>query len=197
MIKKGMAAIQAKMRQGDIRGVLYNIIDIGGLVGGVFSLCVSIFTGLPMVQNVAVFAADVILVIGYYIANKRGNINAAAFLVVFGISLILFPVMFYTGGGLYGGMGYWFLLGIIFNFLLIDGLLFCVLLAMQVIATLLCFVHSYYYPDSVIALEKGAMYVDVVQSLLVAAAIIGIIVKFQNKVYKDKLICNDLCQEVT
>ena len=187
MLKKWIATIQARMGQRDIRRVLYNIIDIGGLVGGVFSLCVSIFTGLPMVQNVAVFAADVILVIGYYIANKRGNINAAAFLVVFGISLILFPVMFYTGGGLYGGMGYWFLLGIIFNFLLIDGLLFCVLLAMQVIATLLCFVHSYYYPGSVIALEKGAMYVDVVQSLLVAAAIIGIIVKFQNRVYKDKL----------
>ena len=187
MVKKGIAAIQAKMGQGDIRRVLYNIIDIGGLVGGVFALVISIFIGLPMVQNVAIFAADVMLVIGYYIANKRGNINAAAFLIVFVVSLILFPVMFYTDGGLYGGMGYWYLLGITFNFLLIDGLLFYVLLAMQVIVTLFCFVHTYYYPDTVIALEKGAMYVDVVQSLLIAAAIIGIIVKFQNKVYKDKL----------
>lgn len=187
MLKKWIATIQARMGQRDIRRVLYNIIDIGGLVGGVFALVISIFIGLPMVQNVAIFAADVMLVIGYYIANKRGNINAAAFLIVFVVSLILFPVMFYTDGGLYGGMGYWYLLGITFNFLLIDGLLFYILLAMQVIVTLFCFVHTYYYPDTVIALEKGAMYIDVVQSLLIAAAIIGIIVKFQNKVYKDKL----------
>ena len=187
MIRKWIAAFRTKRTQSDIRKVLFNIIDIGGFVGGVLALFISIVIGLPMIQNVAIFSADVILVIGYYIANKKNNINAAAFLIVSVVALVLFPFMFYTDGGLYGGMGYWYLLGIIFNFLLIEGLLCYVLLTLQIIVTLFCFIHTYYHPETVIALEKGDMFVDVVQSLLIAAVIIGIIVKFQNKVYKDKL----------
>ncbi len=186
-MKKWIAKIENHRKQSDIRLVLFNIIDTAGFVGGVLALLISYLTGLPLPQVIVILGADILLAIAFYVANFKANVNAAAFLIVFVISLILFPIMFYTDGGLYGGMGVWFLLGIIFNFLLIEGWICYVLLFLQIAVTVFCYAHTYYHPEMVIPLEKGAMYVDVVQSVIIVSLIVGLIVRFQNKVYKEKL----------
>ncbi|MCR5755305.1 MAG: response regulator [Acetatifactor sp.] len=186
-MKELLALLKSKRIEGDIRKIIFNIVDVGGFFAGVFAVSVSIFIDLPKVQIVAIFASILIVVFAYYLANQRNQVNLAAFTIVSAISLVLFPVMFYTDGGLYGGMGYWYILGIIFNFLLIEGVLCYILLALQIALTLFCFIHTYYNPQLVLGLERRAMYVDVVQSILITAVISGIIVRFQNKVYRDKL----------
>lgn len=185
-MKEWISRIKKYRMKNDIRQVLFNTIDIAALVGGTISMISSYVVGMPFAQVVAVFVAVIVLAIAFYIANFRKNVNVAAFIIVFVISLVLFPIMFYTGGGLYGGMGYWYLLGIIFNFLLIEGVSCYILLVLQVALTLFCFIHTYYHPEGVIQMKKDAMYVDVVQSHIVVALIVGLIVRFQNKVYKEK-----------
>lgn len=99
-----------------------------------------------------------------------------------------FPMMFFTSGGAYSGMGFWFGLGMIFSFLLIDGMFCYVMLAVQIIMVVACYIVSYKYPELVIPLaNERSVYVDMLQSLIIFGIVIGSIVRFQNAVYKCKL----------
>lgn len=99
-----------------------------------------------------------------------------------------FPMMFFTSGGAYSGMGFWFGLGMIFSFLLIDGVFCYVMLAVQIIMVVACYIVSYKYPELVIPLaNERSVYVDMLQSLIIFGIVIGSIVRFQNAVYKCKL----------
>lgn len=99
-----------------------------------------------------------------------------------------FPMMFFTSGGAYSGMGFWFGLGMIFSFLLIDGMFCYVMLVVQIIMVLACYIVSYKYPELVIPLaNERSVYVDMLQSLIIFGIVIGSIVRFQNAVYKCKL----------
>ncbi len=178
----------SKQVDGDIRLTLFNIVTVGGIAAGTIAIIVSAVIHLPRIQLIAIFGAIFVLACSLYLGNYKGKIDLAAFLIIAVITLVLFPVMFYTDGGLYGGMGYWFMLGMIFNFLLIEGKLCYIMLLMEVAATLFCFIESYLHPEHVIELESRlAVLVDTLQSLLVISIIIGIIIRFQNKVYKEKL----------
>lgn len=101
---------------------------------------------------------------------------------------MVFPMMFFTSGGAYSGMGFWFGLGMIFSFLLIDGMFCYVMLAVQIIMVVACYIVSYKYPELVIPLaNERSVYVDMLQSLIIFGIVIGSIVRFQNAVYKCKL----------
>lgn len=109
-------------------------------------------------------------------------------MIVFVITLMAFPMMFFTSGGAYSGMGFWFGLGMIFSFLLIDGMFCYVMLVVQIIMVLACYIVSYKYPELVIPLaNERSVYVDMLQSLIIFGIVIGSIVRFQNAVYKCKL----------
>lgn len=109
-------------------------------------------------------------------------------MIVFVITLMAFPMMFFTSGGAYSGMGFWFGLGMIFSFLLIDGMFCYVMLAVQIIMVVACYIVSYKYPELVIPLaNERSVYVDMLQSLIIFGIVIGSIVRFQNAVYKCKL----------
>ena len=171
-----------------LKKALFNIVAVGGTVAGSLAIMVSALIELPVIQLIAIAMSIVILLICLYIANKLGKVNAGAILMLFAVTIILFPVMFYTDGGIYGGMGYWFVLGILFNFLILEGRSCLIILILQIAATLICFIDSYLHPEHIIALETTlAVYIDTVQSVLITAVVIGIIVRFQNKAYKDKM----------
>ena len=76
----------------------------------------------------------------------------------------------------------------IFSFLLIDGMFCYVMLAVQIIMVVACYIVSYKYPELVIPLaNERSVYVDMLQSLIIFGIVIGFIVRFQNAVYKCKL----------
>ena len=115
-------------------------------------------------------------------------VRQSAIVIVFVITLMVFPMMFFTSGGAYSGMGFWFGLGMIFSLLLIDGMFCYVMLAVQIIMVVACYIVSYKYPELVIPLaNERSVYVDMLQSLIIFGIVIGSIVRFQNAVYKCKL----------
>lgn len=172
----------------DMQLLLFNIIAGGGIVGGAVSLIVCLIMRLPVVQDVAVMAGILVLCVCTYLANAKKLVRQSAIAIIFIITMLIFPVIFFTSGGAYSGMGFWFDIGIIFSFLLIDGVFCYVMLGMQIVAILACYIVAYHFPEKVIALsDEKSMYVDMIQSLLIFGVVIGVIVRFQNEVYKRKL----------
>ncbi|GEM_PF-3182984 len=166
------------------RLILFNIIVPTLIISGTISFIVSIFSGMPAMQQVAVAFAIVVLLIGFYIANWKNRMNVGAFIISASVTLILYPMMFFTGGGAESGMGYWMVLGILFSFLLIDGLLFRILVPMQVFAIMICFLVEYFYPETVAVLNsRMTAYVDIVQSMIILSVCVGLIFRFENRFY--------------
>lgn len=171
--------------ENSIQLVLFNIITLTGIVGGIFGFLISFACRMHIIQICAIFAALVVLCVCFFLANWKGRLKAAAVGIVSIITLVLYPIMFFTDGGALGGMGYWMALGVIFDFLLIEGAWFFILLVLQVVAILSCFVAGYFHPEIVVALENDAtVYIDMIQSLLVLGIGVGIIIRFQNDTYK-------------
>ncbi|MCF0143137.1 MAG: hypothetical protein HUJ75_07155, partial [Parasporobacterium sp.] len=163
--------------------VLFNIATFMGFLGGLLSLPLNIkyYTSTECICIVGALLIDGLCI---YFANYRNALRIATVIICSLVSFIIFPVLFYVGGGITSGMTSWFILGILFVFMLLDGMDFFFMLLMNFAVVLGCyyvgFAHPEIFPPSV---EDKYVYVDMVQGIMITTLAIGMIIKFQNQVY--------------
>ena len=182
--------------------ILFNIITIIGFVGGIVAIPFNAINGTSPALTVVIAIAIIMDGICIYMANYRNRLKNSTIAVCFVVGVGLFPVMFFLTGGINSGMVCWLSMGIVFVFMLLDGMDFVFMLLTDLAIIIGCYVVSYYHPDYVIDLEsKKSVFFDVVQSLLLSALAIGSIIKFQKSIYvglyKQASINNDDLLEKT
>ena len=182
--------------------VLFNIITITGFAGGVATIPFNLINGMSGILTAVIVISIIIDGVCIYMANYRNRLKNSTIAVCFVVGIGLFPVMFFVTGGINSGMVCWFSMGIIFIFMLLDGLDFLFMLLTDVAIIIGCYAVSYYHPEYVVNLEsRQSVFFDVVQSLLISAFAIGAIVKFQRSIYdslyKQAAINNDDLREKT
>ena len=148
--------------------VLFNIITIVGCAGGVITVPFNIANGLSGVLTAVIVAAVVMDAVCIYMANCKNRLKNSMIAVCFIVAIGLFPVMFFVTGGINSGMICWFAMGIVFIFMLLDGLDFVFMLLTDIAIIIGCYVVSYYHPEYVIDLDsRESVFFDTIQSLLV------------------------------
>ncbi len=182
--------------------ILFNIITIIGFVGGIVAIPFNAINGTSPALTIVIAIAIIMDGICIYMANYRNRLKNSTIAVCFVVGVGLFPVMFFLTGGINSGMVCWLSMGIVFVFMLLDGMDFVFMLLTDLAIIIGCYVVSYYHPDYVIDLEsKKSVFFDVVQSLLLSALAIGSIIKFQKSIYvglyKQASINNDDLLEKT
>ena len=182
--------------------VLFNIITIVGFIGGVVTVPFNIVNGMSTILTAVIFVSVVIDAVCIYMANYKNRLKNSTIAVCFVVGIALFPVMFFVTGGINSGMVCWFSMGIIFIFMLLDGMDFLFMLLTDVAIIIGCYVISYYHPEYVVSLQsRQSVFFDVVQSMMISAFAIGAIIKFQRsiyeKLYKQASINNDDLLEKT
>lgn len=173
-----------------IKEQLFYLICIGGLVADVLS---ELFVGLVLHQTGSMagsFAGAVILLSALWVA-KRKSLKLAAGMVCFLITFVVFPITFLHAGGIHSGMSIWLLLGIVFDFMLLEGISFYLILGLSISAYILIFYLSYCFPQLLsMEFSPKMQYVDILQSLIIVGVILGVMVREQLKVYQKK--CDEL-----
>ncbi len=182
--------------------VLFNIITITGFIGAVITIPFNVINGSSILLTVVIVVAAVIDAICIYMANRKNRLKNSTIAVCFVVSIALFPLMFFVTGGINSGMSCWFCMGIVFIFMLLDGMDFLFMLLTDIAIIVGCYIIAYIHPEYVIELPNPeSIYFDVVQALLVSGFAIGFIVKFQksvySKLYKQASINNDDLLEKT
>ena len=182
--------------------VLFNIITIVGFIGGIITIPFNIINGLSGLLTAVILVSIVIDAVCIYMANYMNRLKNSTIAVCFVVGIALFPVMFFVTGGINSGMVCWFSMGLIFIFMLLDGMDFLFMLLTDVAIIIGCYVISYYHPEYVLSLQsEQSVFFDVVQSLMVSAFAIGSIIKFQRsiyeKLYRQAAINNDDLLEKT
>lgn len=190
------------VRTKGMRLVLFNVMVVVAVLGGVFSIIMAIASLLP-VQPVPIFIVAILTaVLPFYLANYKGRLGVASNFMVIVSCFFLFPGIFFSQGGIESGMSSWFALGILFIFLLLDGVNFVVMLSLDAIVIIGCYWLSYKYPQLVHGqMLRASFFLDVVQSIFVTTVAVGLIVKVQAWMQKqqDSIVeeKNKLLVEVT
>ena len=188
-IKSRMRAYREKYfsEEMPIEQRLFNVITIGGIFAGTVSTLIGIilqFSILSVIETATVF---LILLYLLYRANKNNSFDKAALMVCVGVNLILFPMIYFTNGGMHSGMPLWFVLGVVFDFMLLEGKRFYIALFGGFLAVVLCALGSYFHPEYVLSIETElGVYLDIIQSIIIVSVIIGALIRFQLSVYKKK-----------
>lgn len=170
-----------------IKQRLFNVITLGGILAGGASTLLGIILRFSIISVVETTVVFFILLYLFYRANKYGKFDSVAMMICIGVNLILFPLIYFSNGGIHGGMPLWFVLGVVFNFMLLEGRRFYLVLLAGFIAVIACAFGSYYNPDFVIHIEsESGVYLDILQSFLIVSVIIGVLIRFQLDVYKKK-----------
>ncbi len=188
-IKSRMCAYREKYfsEEMPIEQRLFNVITIGGIFAGTVSTLIGIilqFSILSVIETTTVF---LILLYLLYRANKNNRFDKAALMVCVGVNLILFPMIYFANGGMHSGMPLWFVLGVVFDFMLLEGKRFYIALFGGFLAVVLCALGSYFHPEYVLTIETElGVYLDIIQSIIIVSVIIGALIRFQLSVYKKK-----------
>lgn len=157
-----------------------------------------------LVTGISMIALIFILILGRFTANlfilplcliymyivakisiRKERINTGATATVL-MLLLLFPMVFFTGGGIYGGVPEWFVLCFIYISIALEGKRKAVFFILCVVETLLCYYIAYFYPNLVLPNTMAQAYFDSARSVIVAGFLTGILLLFQNHLYEEE-----------
>ena len=171
--------------QFSIQQRMMNLILTAALVGGFICMIVT-FAMRAYQSAVAVMLILFVVSAAMYLSVEKSNMSMAGLLICFGANIIVFPVMFFVSGGIHSGMPIWFVLGLIFTWLILKGVISLVAFLLSFATMAGCILLAERYPDLLVEMPEGYMITDVMQAIFIVSFIFGIILKYQAHLYENQ-----------
>lgn len=157
-----------------------------------------------LVTGISMIALIFILILGRFTANllilagsiaymylvmrisiRKECINAGATAIVV-LLLLLFPVVFFAGGAINGGVPEWFVLCFIYISITLKGKRMAVFFLLCTAETLVCYYVAFHYPEFVLPNTEAQAYFDSVRSVILAGALTSALLLFLNYLYEEE-----------
>lgn len=103
-----------------IRQRLLHLILSAALIGGMVSLIVTVALG-DYATGMVVFILLVVVFVSLYLSGFHNQMRIASLLITGIANLVIFPWMYFCSGGCYSSMPVWFVLGLVFTWLILEG----------------------------------------------------------------------------
>ena len=167
----------------DIQHRLLNLILSAAFVGGVCSLIATIAIG-GYISAGATALVLVVVITSLWLSVKYNKTTAAAVLITCMANLVIFPMIYFSSGGMHSGMPIWFVLGLIFTWLTLKGKLCYIMYTVDLVALLSYIIVGDSHPEWFLEMPEGYIMGDIIQTIIAVSAIIGVIFKYQSYVYE-------------
>jgi len=118
-----------------------------------------------------------------YLYNKTRQYKLISVISVILLSDILFPLKFFSAGGLHSGMVGYFVLSIFVIFILTEGVYLYILLSIHILLVTACYFIAYRYPDFIPAFTEQQVFLDSVESFVLSGLFVGVVFLFQRALY--------------
>ncbi|MCR5143722.1 MAG: response regulator [Lachnospiraceae bacterium] len=175
-------------RVNSLRLVLFNIVVFIALLGGLLSILFVFVSKGPTEQLEPMVVAILVGAIATIYTNKKGNLKAGSLIICVTVTMVVFPLLFFMSGGALSGMICWFVLGLFFIFVLLDGVTFVVMFVLNVLEIIACYLINVTHPDWIVEQTSYESFVvDTIQSLVIVAIAMGMLVKSTLKIYDQRL----------
>ncbi|MGN0513809.1 MAG: ATP-binding protein [Lachnospiraceae bacterium] len=167
----------------NIRHRLLNLILSAALLGGLVSFIATVALGDYM-TGIVVFILLIVVFVSLYLSGFHNKTRIASLLITGMANLVIFPWMYFCSGGCYSSMPIWFVMGLVFTWLILEGAACFWMYLLNLVAMLGSIVVGIYVPELVPVMPDGFMEKDILQTIVVVSCIIGIIFKYQTYVYE-------------
>ena len=166
---------------------LMNIILLMGLFISPVCLIFDLAIGSAIRSAIPLIFLFLLFVVSFVLANVVKKANLAEIVLTVVSTNCLVPYLYFRDGGRYSGMPMWLLLSSVFAWLLIKGWAVIAVYVSNIIVYAGIFYYEYTHPETVTRLADGqAESIDIVCGIYVIVLILGIIFKFQSKLYEKK-----------
>lgn len=165
------------------RRLFFLVIGTGGF-SSIPGVIVALATHASMLNVISICLIPVMFSIFGRMAEKYNNINFCASASALVLNLFIFPLLFYSGGGISRGMGCWLILGLVYVFLMLRKKTFVIILILTITSFTGCFCMDYYRMVYVRKLAVwGTVYLRTYVCFMVVSITIGTFVKFHRSIY--------------
>lgn len=171
----------------DLRERIFRTIVVFGGIAAVLGTIESI-----LVEKINTMLPAFLLLLGaiaiaLFVTFKYRKYNVAATLLFFLIIAVMFPCLFFYGGGVHGAAPVWLALGILYAFLMFRGNKVIFYVTLCVLIDGFCYVLGYRYPELIHYMSsERLLYIDSYFGVIVVGLISGMISKSQIYVYEEE-----------
>lgn len=167
----------------DIKHKLQNMLLAISLVGSAASIIISFALGFGLAGNLLSLLTTVTAFITFYISVIKKKKTAASYFVSIVINIFLFPLMFILDGGVYSAMPLWFIFGLIFPWLILDGKGCYIIFGLDLLMALGCLALQFFFPDFIVMPQGDNLTrlvaMDIAQAIVIIPVIIGFTIEYQ------------------
>ncbi len=127
----------------------------------------------------------IFMIVVVRVSMRKECINAGATAIVI-LLLLLFPVSFFTAGGIYGGAPEWFVLCFIYVTIALEGRRKGVFFLLCAAETIICYYIAYHYPQFIVQNTPAEAYFDSARAVILAGALTSVLLLFQRNLYDEE-----------
>jgi signal transduction histidine kinase len=130
--------------------------------------------------------AAIVFSVGFlmFVCNRFHHYVLGTWVTLLMLCDILFPLAFFFLGGTSSGMSAFFVLSIVIIFLLLKGKAMVIFLITHIMLILACYLTEYFVPQLVTSVSRRYQAMDNVLALLIAGFFIGVVILFQERIYR-------------
>ena len=159
----------------NIRISIFNIMAFVGCIVSLAAFLVSFFNGSDLLNLCALLSCALVSAGLLAFAKRTGHYRTSYLITIALIFMVMFPVMFFTAGGLFSGMPVYFALAVSFTVFMLENRLGLLISAAEIVEYVVCCLVAMYFPRSVIAFESDrAAALDIVSGVVVCSMALAI-----------------------
>ncbi len=144
----------------------------------IMGLAGDIFYGENPVEIMALTFTVLVVPIITIISISKNRVYLAVRIIVLSLVVILMPILFYFGGGLYGGGILWMIFAYLYTGLILSGMWKPLMLILLTIESAIFYLHDYFYPELIYQHNNEVFHLDSFLALVMVGSVCCIMVWF-------------------
>ena len=140
----------------------------------------------PLSATIATLAGAVAFTVYVFYSFRRNRIAVAKIVLSIVVVCIFLPAMFFTNGGSDGGAPVWLLLGTIYIALILEGRMRVVMIVLDAVILIACWIIGYRYPEFVTEYSRGGNYFDSIAAVFIVGAIVYTLITFELSLFRSE-----------
>lgn len=171
----------------ELRERIFRTIVVYGGIAAILGTIESIF--VKKIDNMLPAFLLLLATIGIALITifKYRKYNMAATLLFFLIIAVMFPCLFFFGGGAHGAAPVWLALGILYAFLMFNGKKVIFYVTLCILIDAFCYIIAYRHPEIVVnMISERMLFFDSFFGIVIVGLISGLISKTQIYVYEEE-----------
>ena len=168
----------------DIRISIFNIMAVMGGTVSLFAFIISVINGADILNLTALLFCAVTASVLLAYSKKTKNYRLCYLITTIVVYVIMFPIVFFTAGGLHSGMPMYFVFAVSYTVFMLENRTGLFIAIGEIIEYAVCSFIAMYYPQTVIPFDsQRAVETDIISCIIVCCTALAITLHLQITLY--------------